>query len=68
MCSEIDKKDEELTREDLRNNMACIGFVEGVVEGISVEASYVKLATGKGRHNSFACLPRPRTGSLSESR
>jgi Rap1a immunity proteins len=44
-CSAIEKG-ELTTREDLRNTVACVAYVEGVVQGVNVEIAYSKTTTG----------------------
>ena len=56
VCSAIDKKAEEETHVDVEHAVACIGYVEGVVQGISEEVNYVHAKTDKEPPRPF-CLP-----------
>jgi hypothetical protein len=55
LCTVIDKTDPE-TNVDIEHAVACIGYVEGVVQGISEEANYAHAMTNQEPPRPF-CLP-----------
>jgi len=56
LCSVIDKDAKDETRSDYLHLAACIGYVEGIVDGISEEVAYAHAMTEKEPPSPF-CLP-----------
>jgi hypothetical protein len=56
LCSSIENEGSEITREESRNIVYCVAYVEGVVQGVEVEIAYSTGTTGNKPRSPF-CLP-----------
>jgi len=56
LCSVIDKDVETMIHTDYGDEMACLGYVSGFVNGVEFEAGYAEAQAGRKLHKPF-CRP-----------
>jgi hypothetical protein len=56
VCSALDKNSDEQTRMDYVHTAACIGYLTGIIDGVSEEAAYSHAMTERVPPSPF-CMP-----------